>query len=91
MTNEAKTVLRAAVAGDGRVRHVLFGRAILPGGVSVLPEDATPRDRAFWVGALEDLHRADLLLQTAASESAENYRVTHEGYEKADVLGRERE
>ena len=85
MSDEAKTILKSAASGDGRVMYLrhLRGQNIQSGGKQMIAgEDA--RAVARWVGGLEDLQRRRFIRDLG--HKGEVFEVTREGYEAADDL-----
>jgi len=85
LADEAKAILKAAVAGDGGIAHLRYmgGEAIQAGGQSMIP-DKESRTIARWVGGLEDLQRRRYIKDLG--HKGESFEVTREGYEAADEL-----
>ncbi len=85
LSAEAKTILVAAVKGDGRIMHLkhMSGELIQTGGKSLIPDDDT-RTIARWVGGIEDLRRRRYI--TDVGHKGEVFKVTREGFETADHL-----
>jgi len=85
LSDEAKAILKAAVAGGGRLIHVKYmgGDDIQAGGQSMIP-DKDPRTIACWLGGLEDLRRRRYVKDLG--HKGEVFEVTREGFEVADEL-----
>ncbi|CBE67795.1 MAG: TIR domain-containing protein [Candidatus Methylomirabilis oxygeniifera] len=85
LCDEAKAILKAAVAGDGRITHLrnMGGEKIGAGGQSMIPDNDS-RTIARWVGGLEDLQRRRYAKDLG--HKGEVFEVTREGYEAADEL-----
>jgi len=85
LSDEAKSILTAAVFDDGRIMHTrhLGGENIQAGGKSLLP-DPSARTIALWVGGLEDLCRRRLIKDVGHKQ--EIFEVTREGYQVADEI-----
>ena len=85
LSDEAKTILKAAVAGSGKISRspYLNGEDIEVGGQSMIP-DIDPRTIARWFGGLEDLRRRRFVKDLG--HKGEVFEVTREGYEAADEL-----
>lgn len=85
LSDEAKAILMAAAAGDGRIMHVKYmdGEEIQTGGKTMIP-DRDSRTIARWVGGLEDLRRRRYIRDLG--HKGEIFEVTREGYEAADAL-----
>ena len=85
LSDEAKAILKAAVASDGRIRHMRFlgGESIQVAGKAMLP-DQEARTIAQWVGGLEDLQRRRYIKDLG--HKREVFEVTREGYEAANGL-----
>jgi len=85
LSDEAKAILKAAAAGDGRIMHVRYmgGEEIQAGGKTMIP-DKDSRTIALWVGGLEDLQRRRYIKDLG--HKGEVFEVTREGYEKADEV-----
>ena len=85
LTEEAKTILRASVAGGGITYCREYGRNqnIEAGGESLIP-DQRRRTIATWFGGLEDLRRRQYIEDIG--HKGEVFRVTREGYKAADKL-----
>lgn len=85
LSDEAKAILRAAVAGDGRLMHLRYmgGEEIQAGGQPMIP-DKDSRSIARWVGGLEDL-RGRRYVKDLGHKGVV-FEVTREGFEAADEL-----
>lgn len=85
LSEEAKNILRAAAAADGRIMHIRYmgGEEIQIGGKTLLP-DQDSRTIARWVGGLEDLQRRRYIKDVG--HKGEVFEVTREGYDAADEL-----
>jgi hypothetical protein len=85
LCEEAKTILLAAVAGDGMVvyQSSLNSELIGAGDRSLIPDDS-PRTIAIWRGGLEDLRRRRYIKDVG--HKGEIFQVTREGYEAAAQL-----
>ncbi len=85
LSQEAKTILLEATAGDGSVMHVRYmgGEEIQANGKSLIP-DKSQRTISLWVGGLEDLSRRRLIKDCGHKQ--EVFEVTREGYEAADEM-----
>lgn len=85
LTEEAKTILKASVAGGGITYCREYGRNqnIEAGGESLVP-DQRRRTIATWFGGLEDLRRRRYIEDIG--HKGEVFRVTREGYDAADKL-----
>lgn len=85
LSEEAKTILKAAVAGGGIIMHRRYmgGQAIQAGRESMI-SDQDPRTIARWVGGLEDLQRRRYIKDPG--HKGEMFEVTREGYDAADEL-----
>jgi hypothetical protein len=85
LSAEAKAILKAAAAGDGRIMHLssLGGMDIHAGGKSMIP-DRDARTIARWEGGLEDLQRRRYIKDVG--HKREIFEVTREGYEAADEM-----
>jgi hypothetical protein len=85
LSDEAKAILKAAVASDGRIIHMRFlgGESIQVAGKAMLP-DQEARTIAQWVGGLEDLQRRRYIKDLG--HKREVFEVTREGYEAANGL-----
>ena len=85
LSEEAKAILKAAVAGGGIIMHRRYigGQEIQAGHESLIP-DQDPRTIARWVGGLEDLQRRRYIKDRG--HKGEMFEVTREGYEAADEL-----
>lgn len=85
LSEEAKTILREAVAGDGTIMHIHFmsGEELSTNGKSLIP-DRNARTIAKWTGGLEDLIRRRYVKDVG--HKREIFEVTREGYEAADEL-----
>ena len=85
LSEEAKAILKAAVAGGGITMHRRYGggQAIQAGRKSLIPDQA-PRTIASWVGGLEDLQRRRYIKDLG--HKGEVFEVTREGYKAADEL-----
>lgn len=85
LSEEAKAILKAAVAGGGIIMHLrpFGGEKIQAGRESLIP-DEEPRTIASWVGGLEDLRRRRYIKDRG--HKGEMFEVTREGYEAADEL-----
>lgn len=85
LSNEAKTILLEASAGDGMIMHNRYmgGEQIQANGKSLIPEN-NQRTIALWVGGLEDLIRRRYIKDIG--QKREVFEVTREGYEAADEI-----
>jgi len=85
LSDEAKTILKSAATGDGRIMHVRYmgGEDIQCGGQQMIT-DRDPRAVARWVGGLEDLQRRRFIRDLG--HKGEVFKVTREGYEAADDI-----
>lgn len=85
LSEEAKAIQKAAVAGDGRLMHVKYmgGEEIQAGRQSMIPGKEA-RTVARWVGGLEDLRRRRYVKDLG--HKGEVFEVTREGFEAADEL-----
>lgn len=85
ITEEAKTILCAAVEADGVIMHtrVIGGEFIEVGGKNVIP-DQEPRTLANWKAGLEELKNRRYIKDQGYE--GEMYEVTRAGYEAADTL-----
>jgi len=85
LSDEAKAILRAAVAGDGRLMHLRYmgGEEIQAGGQPMIP-DKDSRSIARWVGGLEDLRRRRYVKDLGHKGVV--FEVTREGFDAADEL-----
>ena len=85
LSEEAKAILKAAVAGGGAITHRRYigGQALQAGRKTLIP-DQDPRTIASWVGGLEDLQRRRYIKDRG--HKGEMFEVTREGYEAADEL-----
>ena len=83
LSAEAKSILKAAAAGHGRITHVRYmgGEEIQTSGKAMIP-DQDPRTIARWVGGLEDLQRRRYIKDLG--HKGEVFEVTREGYEAVD-------
>lgn len=88
MTPEARRILTAAAASNGNIIYLkTLGRpgvAIQAGGKSIVPDNASARDVASWVGGLEDLVREGYIRDRGSR--GELFLVTREGYLLSDEL-----
>ena len=88
MTEEAKTILCAAVEADGVIRHRAIGREhIKVGGKNIIPNQE-PRTLASWKAGLEELKNLRYIINRRRDlgYDGEMYEVTKAGYEAADTL-----
>ena len=87
LSEEAKAILKAAAAGDGKimqVRHMhIDGKGIRVGGKDLIPKH-DPRTIAIWVGGLEDLQQRRYIEDRG--HEGKVFEVTREGYKAADEL-----
>ena len=85
LSEEAKAILKTAVAGDGIIMHLRYygGEKIQAGGESLIP-DQDPRTVASWVSGLEDLRWRRYIKDRG--HKGEMFEVTREGYDAADEL-----
>lgn len=85
LSDEAKTILKVAVAGDGHVLcHKSFGdKTIQIGDKQMIPEQS-PRTVALWIGGVEDLQRRRYIMDVG--HKGEIFQVTREGFEAADSI-----
>lgn len=85
LSNEAKTILLEAAAGDGTIMHLkhLGGEMIQVNGKSLIP-DKNQRTIALWQGGIEDLSRRRFIKDVGYKR--EMFQVTREGYEAADEI-----
>lgn len=85
LSTEAKTLLKTAAAGDGRIWHPRMsgGEIIQASNNSMLP-DQDPRTIALWEGGIEDLQRSRYIKDIGAK--GEMFEVTREGYAAADEI-----
>lgn len=85
LSEEAKAILKAAVASGGRVTHTCYigGEHIFAGNADLLP-DHDSRTVAQWVGGLEDLQRRRYIKD--CGHKGEMFEVTREGYAAADTF-----
>lgn len=86
LSDEAKAILEAAAAGDGRIMHskYLGGEDLTTNGKSLF-SDKERRTIARWVGGLEDLQRRRFIRDLG--HKGEVFEVTREGYEAVDQIG----
>ena len=90
LTDEAQAILKAAVASqDGTVRLVPGGpdtRAAIAVDVDdLIPDRATAREIANWLGGLDDLIQMGYM-QTKPGKQMDVFIVTREGYNAWDEL-----
>lgn len=85
LSEEAKAILKAAVAGDGGLMHLRHsgGEEIRAGDQSMIP-DQNARTVARWTGGLEDLRRHRFVRDLG--HKGEVFEVTREGFDAADEL-----
>jgi hypothetical protein len=85
LTQEAKTILLEATAGDGTVMHLRYfgGDEIQANGKSLIPE-SNQRTIALWAGGVEDLVRRRFIKD--CGHEGESFEVTREGYQAADEI-----
>lgn len=85
LSEEAKTILKAAASGDGTIMHLRYigGEKIQAGGKSMIP-DNNSRTIANWVGGIEDLRRRRYIRDVG--HKGEVFEITREGYDAADEL-----
>ena len=87
LSDEAKAILKAAAAGDGKIIHMRYmdidGKSIRVGGKDLIPKH-DPRTIAIWGGGLEDLQQRRYIEDRG--HKGEVFGVTREGYEAADEL-----
>lgn len=85
MTEEAKTILCAAVKARGVIMHdrTFGGEYIQVGDKNVIP-DQEPRTLANWKAGLEELRSRRYIMDQG--DRGELYEVTRAGYEAADTL-----
>ena len=85
MTEEAKTILCAAVEADGMIMHTrtLGGEFIRVGDKDMIP-DQEPRALANWKAGLEELESRRYIKDRG--HKGKIYDVTRAGYEAADTL-----
>lgn len=84
LSNDAKTLLKGAAAGEGQImnmRHI--GGALIGPSGSNFVEDGNPRSLARWEAALDDLARNGLV---TSNSSGSMYRLSSDGYDLADGL-----
>jgi hypothetical protein len=88
LSEEAKAILIAAAKAHGQIHYMKYmgGRAIQAGGKSLIPNN-DPRTVALWKGGLEDLQRRRFIQDLG--HKGEVFEVTREGYEAADLFGKE--
>lgn len=86
LSTEAIAILKAAVAGDGRILHTRYigGEGIHVGGKPSMIPDHDARTIARWVGGLEDLQRRRYIRDVGHKQ--EIFEVTREGYEAVDKM-----
>ena len=83
LSQQAKTILLEASAGDGRIMHLRDMEDIQTNGKSLIPEN-TQRTIALWVGGIEDLIRRRFIKDSGHNRTV--FEVTREGYEAADEI-----
>ena len=85
LSDEAKSILTAAVSEDGTIIHVKYagGQQIQTGGIALIP-DNNARTVALWVGGLEDLGRRRFIKDVGYE--GKMFEVTREGYQAADEI-----
>ena len=85
LSEEAKTILNAAVAHNGIVMCQRYhGGQAIQAGREALIRDQDPRTVARWMGGLEDLQRRRYIKDRG--HKGELFEVTREGYDAADEL-----
>lgn len=85
LSEEAKAILKAAVARDGVLSYVTHsGGAMIRTGTTSLIPDQEPRTVARWTGGLEDLQRRRYIKDRGHKGAV--FDVTREGFEAADTL-----
>lgn len=83
--SDAKSLLRAAVEGDGTIiMLVTFGGTSVQAGGQQFAEMGNDRSRAQWKAAVEELEQAGLI--EARGFKRQIFDVTHRGYKLADDL-----
>ena len=87
LSDEAKTILREAASGGGKVRHFRFlgGQTVQVRGKSLIP-DENPRTVARWLGGIEDLRQLRYVKSLGRGKTGELFEVTREGYGVADEI-----
>jgi hypothetical protein len=85
LSKEACFLLKEAAKSDAEILHLhyLAGEALQVGGQNLIG-DQSPRTRALWVGALEELESHDFV--RSAGPKRQVFKLTNAGYEMADRL-----
>ena len=87
LSPEAQRLLRMASSSqDGRLQHRRLDQAEYYKAGSESFEPSSPRERAEWQSALEELESRDLLKGVASSRAGEIFELTGEGYRMTDEL-----
>ncbi len=85
LSEEAVSILQTAVAGNGRILHMVYlGGQRIQMGKEALELGQDTRKIALWKGGLEDLQRRRYIRDLG--HKGEVFEVTREGYEVADEL-----
>lgn len=87
VSKEAARLLRLAADSQSTlVSHdrYLSGERVTAGGETIVGEQATPRELARWVDAIETLERHGLIAPINAKRNI--FKVTHEGFEAAEQI-----